>query len=55
MLLALGKADVEGVLAEKGRVEVDCDFCNKRYLFDPVDIGALFSEEIKSTPSSTRH
>lgn len=55
MLLALGKADVEDILAEKGRVEVDCDFCNKRYQFDPVDIGALFSEEIKSTPSFTKH
>ncbi|MDF9393030.1 MULTISPECIES: Hsp33 family molecular chaperone HslO [Methylococcus] len=55
MLLALGKADVEAIIAEKGLVEVDCDFCNKRYQFDRVDIGALFSEEIKSTPSSTRH
>ncbi|MEW6038779.1 MAG: Hsp33 family molecular chaperone HslO [Pseudomonadota bacterium] len=55
MLLALGKAEVEDILAEKGRVEVDCDFCNKRYQFDRVDIGALFSDEIKSAPSSTRH
>ncbi|QJD29081.1 Hsp33 family molecular chaperone HslO [Methylococcus geothermalis] len=55
MLLALGKAEVEDILEEKGRIEVDCDFCNKRYQFDRVDIGALFSDEIKSAPSSTRH
>ncbi|QXP92055.1 Hsp33 family molecular chaperone HslO [Methylococcus capsulatus] len=55
MLLALGKADVEDILAEKGCLEVDCDFCNKRYQFDLVDIGVLFSEEIKSPPSSTKH
>ncbi|MDD2768691.1 MAG: Hsp33 family molecular chaperone HslO [Methylococcus sp.] len=55
MLLALGKAEVEEILAEKGCVEVVCEFCNRHYRLDSVDAGALFSEEIKSLPSSTRH
>jgi molecular chaperone Hsp33 len=41
--LSLGAAEVQDILAEQGRVEVTCDFCNARQAFDPVDIGQLFA------------
>lgn len=44
MLRSLGVDEVESILAEQGKVEVDCEFCNARYTFDTVDAAALFVE-----------
>ncbi len=35
LLRLLGKAEVRAVLAERGSVEVTCDFCHLGYAFDP--------------------
>jgi molecular chaperone Hsp33 len=43
MLQSLGEAEVRSVLAEQGVVEVHCDFCNRAYEFDSVDVGRLFA------------
>jgi molecular chaperone Hsp33 len=43
MLRALGREEVDSILAERGSVEVRCEFCNRAYRFDPVDAGAVFS------------
>lgn len=48
MLLMLGGGEVGAVLAEQGSVEIDCDFCNARYVFDETDINALFGTEAAS-------
>ncbi|HEX7012788.1 MAG TPA: Hsp33 family molecular chaperone HslO [Steroidobacteraceae bacterium] len=45
MLRALGEQEVQSVLAEQGEVEVRCDFCNRAYKFDSVDVSALFAAE----------
>lgn len=42
MLEGLGQAEVESILAERGNVEVGCEFCGAQYLFDAVDAAALF-------------
>ena len=42
MLKSLGAAEVEGILAERGNVEVGCDFCGQQYPFDPVDAAQIF-------------
>jgi molecular chaperone Hsp33 len=44
MLKSLGRDEVEGVLSERGNVEVRCEFCSRAYRFDAVDVGALFKE-----------
>jgi len=44
MLKSLGPGEVESVLAERGNVEVRCEFCSRAYRFDAVDVGALFKE-----------
>jgi len=49
MLRGLGRDEVDGVLAERGDVEIGCDFCGRHYRFDAVDVGALFDE--RSHPS----
>jgi molecular chaperone Hsp33 len=43
MLLALGRDEVDSILAERGEVEIVCDFCSARYAFDAVDVGQLFA------------
>lgn len=42
MLRSLGRAESDETLAEQGSVDVHCEFCNRRYVFDADDIGALF-------------
>ncbi|MBI2314267.1 MAG: Hsp33 family molecular chaperone HslO [Betaproteobacteria bacterium] len=55
MLRMLGYDEVRSVLAERGNVEVSCDFCNRRYTFDRVDAEQVFAAEIVRQPESTRH
>jgi molecular chaperone Hsp33 len=43
MLRALGREEVDAVLAEFGQVEVRCEFCSRAYRFDVVDATALFA------------
>jgi molecular chaperone Hsp33 len=43
MLRALGEAETRSVLAERGDVQVNCDFCNRAYVFDAVDVEQLFA------------
>lgn len=50
MLRALGPEEVRSVLAEQGHVEVRCDFCNRAYRLDSVDVEQLFSHA--TTPAT---
>ncbi len=43
MLQGLGESETREVLAERGVVEVRCDFCNRAYVFDAVDVARLFN------------
>lgn len=42
MLKMLGSDEVEAILAERGDIEVRCEYCNQAYRFDVVDSVALF-------------
>ncbi len=37
-----GRDEIEAALAERGSVEVTCEFCNRRYEFTPADARAVF-------------
>ena len=43
MLRNLGRDEAESILAERGDIEIGCDFCGTQYRFDKVDVGALFA------------
>jgi len=55
MLRMLGRSEVRSILSERGAVEVDCEFCNRHYAFDPVDAEQVFASEIVTRVASTRH
>ena len=56
MLTALGQDEVRGIVAEQGGVEVDCEFCNQHYRFEPNDCEQLFAtDEISDRSSPTLH
>lgn len=42
MLQTLGTQEIEEILAERGQVEVNCDFCGAHYRFDAVDAAQVF-------------
>ena len=42
-ILTFGLEDMMSLIQEKGAVDVDCDFCNKHYHFDSIDIKQIFS------------
>ena len=52
MLKALGRDEIEGIVVEQGRVEIACDFCGRKYHFDPVDVGGLFTPASDQMPGS---
>jgi molecular chaperone Hsp33 len=52
MLRNLGVQEVESILAERGHVEVGCDFCGAQYRFDPVDAAQLFTQPLDHLPGS---
>ena len=54
MLRSLGPEEVRSVLAEQGHVEVRCDFCNRAYRFDAVDVEQLFSQSAPPADTSER-
>ncbi len=55
MLQGLGEAETRSVLAERGEVEVRCDFCNRAFVFDAVDVAQLFNPGVQSDGGSRVH
>ncbi len=54
-LRGLGRDEVMSIIREEGRVEVNCEFCNRHYSFDVVDIEQLFAATTPPEISTTRH
>ena len=55
MLRGVGPDEIRSVLAERGDVEVRCDFCNRAYQFDAVDIEQIFAADHQAGPGATLH
>jgi molecular chaperone Hsp33 len=55
MLQGLGEAETRSVIAERGKVEVHCDFCNRAYVFDAVDVAQLFKSDVVADSGSSVH
>ncbi|MDY0745799.1 Hsp33 family molecular chaperone HslO [Paucibacter sp. R3-3] len=52
MLKGLGREEVDSVIAERGDVEIGCEFCGLKYHFDSVDVGELFSDSLAQAGGS---
>lgn len=46
-LRSMGHRECQDICQEQGAIQVDCEFCNKHYSFDTIDIEQLFAS---STP-----
>ena len=55
MLQGLGEAETRSVIVERGKVEVHCDFCNRAYVFDAVDVAQLFKTAVAADSGSSVH
>jgi molecular chaperone Hsp33 len=53
MLRGLGRDEIDSIVAERGDVEIGCDFCGLQYRFDPVDVGELFTPGRDQPPVSS--
>jgi molecular chaperone Hsp33 len=51
MIRSLGTEEVESILAERGDVEVGCDFCGAQYRFDAVDAAQIFTGTPTTAPA----
>ena len=54
VLRMLGEAEARGVLEERGRVDVTCEYCGRQRSFDPIDISRLFTANAVSGPDSVQ-
>lgn len=45
-LRLIGREELDGVLNERGQIEVNCEFCNKQYRFDRIDVEHLLRQAI---------
>jgi molecular chaperone Hsp33 len=53
MIRGLGQQEAEDILAERGEIDVSCDFCGQHYRFDAVDAAQLFTAPGDQPPTST--
>ena len=53
MLRGLGTDEIESIIAERGKVDVACEFCGAQYGFDPVDAAQLFTHPIQQPPPTS--
>jgi molecular chaperone Hsp33 len=44
VLKLLGEEDTRDLLAERGRIEVTCEYCGRTRIFDSIDIARMFAE-----------
>lgn len=54
MLRSLGAEEIDSILAERGAVDVGCEYCGQQYHFDAVDAAQLFTEPGKQPPAPSR-
>ena len=53
MLRGLGSGEIEGIIAERGKVDVACEFCGAQYAFDPVDAAQIFTRPVQQQPPTS--
>jgi molecular chaperone Hsp33 len=52
MIQGLGEVEAKEIVAERGAIMVDCEFCGAHYRFDAIDTAQLFTTPGAQPPSS---
>lgn len=55
MLRMLGGQEVGEIIDEQGSVEIACEFCNQKYVFDDEDARELFDFDVVAAVREARH
>jgi molecular chaperone Hsp33 len=55
MLRMLGNEEINNIVEEQGKIEVNCDYCNAHYAFDKVDAAQLMLTEAAVITSPKIH
>jgi molecular chaperone Hsp33 len=55
MLRSMGREELEAAVKQEGAVDVGCEFCNRRYRFDAVDVHALLAPAMPHPVPRARH
>jgi len=55
MLRMLGDEEINNIVEEQGKIEVNCDFCNAHYAFDKIDAAQLMLTEAAVITSPKIH
>lgn len=53
MIVGLGREEAEDIIAERGDIEVGCEFCGLQYRFDPIDAAQLFVDAVQIVSAGT--
>jgi molecular chaperone Hsp33 len=53
MIVGLGHEEAEDIIAERGDIEVGCEFCGLQYRFDPIDAAQLFVDAVQIVSPGT--
>lgn len=48
-LLTLGREELESCIADLGQLDINCEFCNRRYLFEEADVRKLLDPDTAGT------
>ena len=54
VIYALGETDANVLIKEQGTIGVDCEFCNKHYALDKIDVARLFSNGVTTDSSDKK-
>mgnify|MGYP000361914873 CR=1 FL=1 len=54
-LFSLGRKELETILQERNNIEVNCEFCGGKQIFDKIDVENILSADPVNPVSDTRH
>ena len=55
MLRMVGVQEIAEILWEQGSVEITCEFCAQRYVFDEEEVNELFQFDVMTNANESRH
>lgn len=54
LIESIGRTEAEDILAQEGKIEIICEFCNAKQIFDRIDVDAIFrSGLLEGSPDSS--